>query len=139
MSIEVVVCGRTYVVKSDRRYGGDHVWAMVVGDRVRIGLSDYGQSELRDVIGVELPEVGREVKAGDVVAVVEGVKATSDVRSPLSGRVACVNTRLVDEPELINTDPYGDGWILELEGFDMSDYEKLLSPEQYVEILKTRS
>ncbi len=134
--LEVVVSGKKYVVKRDRRYTRDHLWVKVEDGRARIGLTDYGQDVLKDVVGVELPEPGRRVGVGEVVASIEGLKTTTEVYTPLSGVIASVNERLVNEPELINTDPYGDGWLFEITGYSREEYEKLLSPEDYIESLK---
>lgn len=137
--IEVQIGNKKYIVMDDRRYTETDEWAKLEeGNRVRIGITDYAQKELRDIIGVELPEIDSEVSKGDVVATLESVKATGDVYSPVSGKIVEVNERLLDEPELLNTDPYGDGWIAVLEIKDPGEYDKLMTPEQYVEHLKKR-
>ena len=137
--IEVQIGNKKYIVMDDRRYTETDEWAKLEeGNRARIGITDYAQKELRDIIGVELPETGLEASKGDVVATLESVKATGDVYSPMSGRIVEVNERLLDEPELLNTDPYGEGWIAVLEIKDPSEYDKLMTPEQYVEHLKKR-
>ena len=137
--IEVQISSKKYIVMDDRKYTKTDEWAKLEeGNRVRIGITDYAQKELRDIIGVELPEIDSEVSKGDVVATLESVKATGDVYSPISGKIVEVNERLLDEPELLNTDPYGDGWIAVLEIKDPDEYNKLMTPEQYIEYLKKR-
>ncbi len=137
--VEVVVNGKKYIVMSDRRYTETDEWALLEeGNHIRIGITDYAQKELRDIIGVELPEKDSMVKKGDVIATLESVKATGDVYSPVSGRIVEVNERLLDEPELLNNDPYGDGWIAIIEPSSPGEYEELMTPDQYVEYLKKR-
>lgn len=102
----------------DLQYTADHEWIAANG---RIGVTHYAQEALGDVVFVELPEVGAEVKAGDPVGVIESVKSVSDLYSPAAGRVAKVNEALRDTPELINQDPYGEGWIFELENAAAGD------------------
>jgi len=137
--IEVQIGNKKYIVMDDRKYTKTDEWAKLEeGNRVRIGITDYAQKELRDIIGVELPEIDSEVSKGDVVATLESVKATGDVYSPISGKIVEANERLLDEPELLNTDPYGDGWIAVLEIKDPDEYNKLMTPEQYIEYLKKR-
>ena len=137
--IEVQIGSKKYIVMDDRKYTETDEWAKLEeGNRVRIGITDYAQKELRDIIGVELPEIDSEVGKGDVVATLESVKATGDVYSPISGKIVEINERLLDEPELLNIDPYGDGWIAVLEIRDPDEYDKLMTPEQYIEYLKER-
>jgi len=125
-------------VPRDRLYTRTDEWAKKEANVVVVGVTDYAQKKLRDVIGVDLPEEGSEVKKGEPIASIESVKAAADVYSPVSGRVVEVNERLLDEPELINKDPYGEGWIVKIELADPSDLEKLLTPEQYAEELRRR-
>lgn len=137
--IEVRIGSKKYIVMDERKYTETDEWAKLEeGNRVRIGITDYAQKELRDIIGVELPEIDSEVGKGDVVATLESVKATGDVYSPISGKIAEVNERLLDEPELLNTDPYGDGWIAIIEPSNPGEYEELMTSEQYIEYLKKR-
>ena len=96
----------------DRRYSKDHEWIRVEGDRGTIGITDYAQDQLGDVVFLELPEVGRALKAGDVFGTVESVKAVSELYSPVGGEVLEVNQALVKSPEAINTDPHGQGWMI---------------------------
>ena len=137
--IEVQIGSKKYIVMDERKYTETDEWAKLEeGNRVRIGITDYAQKELRDIIGVELPEIDSEVGKGDVVATLESVKATGDVYSPISGKIVEVNERLLDEPELLNTDPYGDGWIAIIEPSSPGEYEELMTSEQYIEYLKKR-
>ena len=113
------------------RYSKEHEWAKVEGSRAWVGITHFAQQELGDVVYVELPAVGSAVSQGARVAVVESVKAVSDVYAPVSGTVVEVNQRLATEPELLNRDPYGDGWICVIEVKDPSELEGLLTAEQY--------
>lgn len=98
-----------------RLYSKSHEWLTVEGKSATIGITDFAQSQLGDVVFLELPGAGRKVEAGESFGVVESVKAASDLNSPVSGRVTSINDKLAGKPELINSDPYGDGWILKLE------------------------
>ncbi len=119
-------------IRDDRRYSKDHEWAIPVGGgRYRVGISDYAQDQLGDVVFVELPEEGAELGAGDPVGVLESVKTVSDLYSPLAGKVVAVNQALEDQPELVNQDPYGEGWIFELDGVDEADYQALMDASAY--------
>jgi glycine cleavage system H protein len=100
---------------ADRRYSKTHEWVTVDGKHATIGITDYAQSQLGDVVFLELPSAGRKVAAREAFGVVESVKAASDLYSPVAGRISAVNDKLATKPELINSDPYGDGWILKLE------------------------
>jgi len=117
-------------VPDDRQYLESHEWASD-DDPVRVGISDFAQDELGDVVYVELPEVGDEVTAGEEFGVVESIKAVSDLYSPVSGEVVAVNDDLADAPELVNEDPYGDGWMLEVDADDPGAFDGLLSAEEY--------
>ena len=119
----------------DLLYTNDHEWLRREDDgNVTIGITDHAATALGDLVYVELPEVGQDVEAGGEMAVVESVKAASDVYAPVAGSVAAVNEELSDDPEKINADPYGDGWIvrLEIEGLDESE---LMSPDAYQQLL----
>src|SRR5919198_3012453 len=96
----------------DRRYTKEHEWVQVEGDRGRIGITDYAQDQLGDVVYLELPELGRSLKAGESFGTVESVKAVSELYAPVSGEVVEVNSELVKKPEAINTDPYGQAWMI---------------------------
>jgi len=121
----------SFEVPDELRYLESHEWTTADGDTVRVGVSDFAQDELGDVVFVELPEVGDEVTAGEPFGVVESIKAVSDLYAPVSGEVVAVNEELFDRPELVNEDPYGDGWMLEVEPADGGDAEGLLDAEAY--------
>ena len=118
----------------DLQYTNDHEWLRRDDDgNVTIGVTDHAQSALGDLVYVELPEVGQEVETGGDMAVVESVKAASDVYAPIAGTVVAVNEALSDDPEVINSDPYGDGWIVKLQ--PGGDDGELLSPDAYQAML----
>ena len=125
-----------YLVLTDRRYTESDEWVLIEGDTATVGITDYAQRKLRDIVGVELPEPGQQVRRGDAVAAIESVKAAADVYAPLSGEIVEVNERLYDEPELLNRDPYGEGWMFRIRISDPGEAEKLLAPEQYAEKIK---
>jgi glycine cleavage system H protein len=118
-------------VPNDLRYQTSHEWVRLAGDIATIGITDHAQEELTDVVFVELPAVGREVDAGDPTAVVESVKAASDIYAPLSGEVVEVNESVDSDPALVNTDPYGQGWIFKLKVKDVAQVESLLDADGY--------
>ena len=118
-------------VPEDLRYTKDHEWARVDGKRATIGITDHAQSELTDVVYVELPAVGKVVKAGDVLGTVESVKAVSEIFAPLGGKVVEVNRALDDAPEAVNADPYGKGWMVVLEVADPEQAKALMDAATY--------
>jgi glycine cleavage system H protein len=118
-------------VPADLKYAKSHEWARVQGGEATVGITDHAQHELTDVVFVELPEVGRSVKAGGTCAVVESVKTASDIYSPLSGEVTAVNKAVVDNPSLVNTDPYGQGWFYKVKLSNAAEVNGLMSPDQY--------
>jgi glycine cleavage system H protein len=118
-------------VPEDLRYSKDHEWARLEGDRVRVGITDYAQDALGDVVFIELPEVGATVKVDESFSEVESTKSVSDVYAPLAGTIVEVNTDLADAPERLNEDPYGDGWICLIEPADASAFETLLDAAAY--------
>lgn len=126
-------------IPKDRFYTKSHEWALPEGDTVLVGITDYAQDALGDVVYVELPEVGRKVDKGEAVAVVESVKTASDIYAPVAGEVVEVNTALEKTPELINQDPYGEGWILRIRPLDMSHLDDLLDAEGYAEVLESEA
>ncbi|MBV0901773.1 glycine cleavage system protein GcvH [Haloarcula salina] len=121
----------SFDVPDDLRYLDTHEWVRATDATAEIGISDFAQDELGDVVFVELPDEGAELTAGEDFGVVESIKAVSDVYAPVSGTVTAVNDRLRDEPELLNEDPYGDGWMLEIDLTDESELDDLLSPADY--------
>ncbi len=116
---------------AELRYSTEHEWVRVEGGRARVGITFFAQKELGDVVFVDLPQVGARVAAGDGFAVVESVKAVSDIYAPVSGTVVEVNQQLIDQPELINQDPYGQGWIAVVEMSDPAEVGRLLTADQY--------
>jgi glycine cleavage system H protein len=116
---------------SDLKYASSHEWARLDGDVVTVGITDHAQEALGDLVYVELPEVGETVAAGDEAGVVESVKAASDIYAPVSGEVIAVNEALGDTPEIINTDPYNEGWIYKIRVTDVSELDNLMSGEEY--------
>lgn len=119
----------------DIRYSSDHEWAKVDGDTVKVGISDYAQDALGDIVFVELPEVGDTLDAGDEFGTLESVKAVSELYIPIGGEIVAVNGELEDAPELINQDPYG-GWIIEIKPNDIKELDGLLDRGAYLELLK---
>ncbi len=118
-------------VPDELRYNKSHEWVRLEGDTATIGISDHAQEELTDVVFVELPEVGRAVDAGDPTAVVESVKAASDIYSPVAGEVVEVNEAVEADPSLVNSDPYGQGWIYKLKVKDVSQVEGMMDADAY--------
>ncbi|WP_018133212.1 glycine cleavage system protein GcvH [Effusibacillus pohliae] len=118
------------------KYSKEHEWVRVEGDKAYIGITDFAQSELGDIVFVELPEVGDEVVQNSTFGTVESVKTVSDLYAPVSGKIIEVNTALADSPEKVNESPYGDGWMLVVEMKDPGELDHLLTAEQYAEIIK---
>ena len=121
----------------DKRYTKEHEWVTLDGDIATIGITDHAQEQLGDVVFVELPELNREVVAGEACAVVESVKAASDLFAPLSGKVVETNQSIVDDPALVNSDAEGEGWFFRLEIDDTDAFEALLYEDAYSEYLET--
>jgi glycine cleavage system H protein len=122
-------------VPADLKYTREHEWAKVEGDRVRIGITDFAQEQLGDVVFVELPKVGSRTTGMQTFGVVESVKAVSDLFAPVSGEVAEVNADLAKKPEMVNTDPYGQGWMLVIKISDIKELDNLLSAQDYTEFI----
>ena len=118
-------------IPKDLKYAKTHEWVRVAGDVATVGITDHAQHELTDVVFVELPEVGRKIKAGDACAVVESVKTANDIYAPLSGEVAEVNSAVVADPALVNSDPYDGGWFFKIRLANPAELNALLGPEQY--------
>jgi glycine cleavage system H protein len=121
---------------ADCKYNEEHEWIRVEGEEGVVGISDYAQDQLSDVVYVELPEVGDTFEQGDVLAVVESVKAASDVYMPVAGEVLEVNELLEDSPELVNQDPYGEAWFVRITVADPSELEGLMDAEAYKEYVE---
>lgn len=120
---------------ADRKYTKDHEWVRLSGAEAEVGITDYAQKQLGDVVYVELPEVGRRVKQGEVFGTIESVKAVSELFSPMSGEVVGVNTSLVDRPETVNSDPYG-AWMIRLRLGNPSESASLLDSAQYADLVR---
>ena len=118
-------------IPSDLKYARSHEWVRVSGDTATVGITDHAQHELTDVVFLELPAVGGQVKAGESCAVVESVKTASDIYSPVSGQVVEVNQAAVDNPALVNSEPYGGGWFYKIKLSNTEELNNLLSPDAY--------
>ena len=124
-------------VPDDLRYSSDHEWVRRDGDEVRVGITDYAQDALGDVVFVQLPTVGATVTAGDPFGEVESTKSVSDVYAPVSGTVSEINEALVDSPQLLNEDPYGEGWICAIRILDASHLDSLLDATAYLKLIES--
>ena len=122
-------------VPTDLRYTKEHEWVRIEGDTATFGISDHAQEALGDIVFVELPEVGRSIDAGEAYGVVESVKAVSDVYAPVAGEVIEINETLESEADLVNSDPYGAGWIIKVKISDNNADTDLMNPEEYTEFL----
>lgn len=128
----------SYEFPDTLRYSKEDEWARPEKGSIVIGVTDYAQQQLGDIVFVELPEVGAQINAGDPFGVIESVKTVSDLFAPLSGEVVAVNTDLAEAPESVNEDCYGDGWMITLAPSSTSDFEELLSSEGYAQHVKDR-
>lgn len=127
------------ITPEDNRYAKSHEYVHLEGETGTIGITDYAQKELGDVVFVELPQVGAELEAGDELGSIESVKAVSELFVPVSGVVTEVNEALADNPGLVNSDPYGDGWMIRMKVSDATEAEELMSAEEYEEYLEKES
>ena len=118
-------------IPSDLKYTKSHEWVRVSGDTATVGITDHAQHELTDIVFVELPDVGRKVKAGEACAVVESVKTASDIYSPVSGEILGANRLVVEDPALVNSEPHADGWFYKIKLSQPAELNALLSPEDY--------
>jgi glycine cleavage system H protein len=118
-------------VREDLKYTKSHDWIKIKDDIAVVGITDHAQAELTDIVFVELPEAGKEVKKGEELCVVESVKSVSEIYAPVSGKIVKVNSKLEDSPEIINESPYDDGWLVELEISDKSEVDSLLDAAGY--------
>ncbi len=123
----------------DLLYTKEHEWLRVIGDTAVIGITDYAQSQLGDIVYTELPDIGMEFAPGNAFSVVESVKTVSDIYSPITGTIAEVNDNLESSPEQINAEPYKGGWIVKMTISDAGELEKLLSPEEYESLVNEES
>jgi len=122
---------REYRILDELYYTKEHIWVKIENDVATIGITDYAQSQLGDVVFIELPEVEREVESGEVIATVESIKAVSEIYSPLTGKIISINEDLANEPSLLNSDPYGDGWICDIQMKDLTEIEDLMTADDY--------
>ncbi|RRQ44983.1 glycine cleavage system protein GcvH [Chryseobacterium sp. SC28] len=120
---------------SELKYTKDHEWIKIEGEIATIGITDYAQGELGDIVFVDVDTVGEDLDAGEVFGSVEAVKTVSDLFLPVAGNVIEMNSELDDQPELLNSDPYGKGWIIKLKIAEDADFSKLLSAEEYQEVV----
>ena len=122
-------------IRKDLKYTDTHEWLKITGDTAKIGITDHAQSELTDIVFIELPETGKTVKKGEELCIVESVKSVSEIFSPISGKIVDVNKKLEDSPETINASPYDEGWLVELELKDKSEVDDLLDENSYKKII----
>ena len=122
---------------ADKRYTKEHEWIVLDGDIATVGITDHAQEQLGDVVFVELPELGREVVAGEACAVVESVKAASDIFAPLTGKLVETNSEIIDDPALVNSDAEGEGWFFRIELDDTDSFDTLMDQDAYDEFLET--
>jgi len=123
-------------LSEDVRYTDDHEWARAEGDKVRVGLNDYAQDQLGDIVFVELPQVGDSFEQEETFGTVESVKAVAELYMPIGGEVIAVNSALEESPELVNESPYNDGWMIDVKPNDSAELEALMTIDAYVELLK---
>jgi len=123
-------------VPEQLRYSSDHEWLSRDGSRARVGITDYAQDALGDVVYVQLPNVGDSVAAGDTFGEVESTKSVSDIYAPVGGTVVAVNDALADAPQLLNEDPYGEGWICDIEMNDVEQFDALLEAPAYTKLVE---
>ena len=122
-------------VRPDLKYTDSHEWVKIEGNIAKIGITDYAQGEMTDIVFVELPEVGKEIKKGEELCVVESVKSVSEIIAPVSGKISNVNKALENTPETINESPYGEGWLVEIEVADKSEVDDLLDVDSYKKLI----
>jgi len=122
-------------VPTQLRYTKDHEWVAITGSKVRVGITDYAQDALGDIVYVQVPAAGTTVSAGDTFGEVESTKSVSDIYAPVSGSVVAVNEALATAPESVNSDPYGDGWLCEIECSDVSQFDTLLDAAAYQSLI----
>jgi len=118
-------------VRNDLKYTETHEWLKLKADTAKVGITDHAQSELTDIVFVELPQVGKQVKKGDEICVVESVKSVSEIYAPVSGKILNVNKKLEESPETINKSPYDDGWLVEIKVENKSEINNLLNADSY--------
>lgn len=122
----------------DLKYTKEHEWARLSDGRITVGITDYAQDALGEVVFLELPEVDTDVSKEDTFGVIESVKAANDLFAPVSGRVVEVNGTVVDSPEMVNTDPYGEGWFIVVEPSDLAELDDLMTAKEYAEYVRSQ-
>jgi glycine cleavage system H protein len=122
-------------VRNDLKYTDSHEWIKIEGENIKVGITDHAQSELTDIVFVELPQVGKEIKKGDELCVVESVKSVSEINSPVSGKITNVNKKIEDNPETINESPYDEGWLVEIKIYDKKEIDEMLDADSYKKII----
>jgi len=137
--LETIVDKFVFRVARDCRYNDADIWAKRVNDRVRVGLTDFLQQKSGDVAFVNLPSTGKSLNANDALVALETIKVDLEIAAPISGRIIAVNDALTAHPELVNDDPYGEGWLAELEPSNWADYDALLDAETYLPQMKARA
>ena len=123
-------------IPENLRYTADHEWVLIDDGKAKVGITDYAQDALGDVVFVDIPELGKKVTVGETVTEVESTKSVSDIYAPLEGEIVEINQELDDSPELLNGDPYGEGWIFILQLSETASTESLLSPNEYRELVE---
>lgn len=121
-------------IPSDLKYTKDHEWIKEEGDAVTVGITDFAQGSLGDLVYIELPKIGRQVKKGETMVIVESCKAASDVYAPISGEVIAVNDAAVASPDIVNSNPYAAGWLVKIKPSDKAELSELIQPEKYSEL-----
>ena len=124
------------IFPDDIRYAQSHEWAKTEGDRVKVGITDYAQDQLGDIVFVELPDVGETLQKGAEFGTVESVKAVSELYMPISGEIVSVNAALEDSPEFVNNSPFSDGWMIEVKPDDRAELDSLMTKDAYMKTLK---
>lgn len=124
------------ILVDDLKYSKDHEWAKKEGDTVKLGITDYAQDQLGDIVFVEMPEVDSELNAGDEFGSLESTKAVAELYMPIGGKIVAINEALDDEPELVNKDYYGNGWIVEVALSDPAELDAMMDKDAYLELLK---
>jgi glycine cleavage system H protein len=120
---------------SELKYTKEHEWILVEGDKAKIGITDFAQKELGDIVFLDITSIGKEVKQNDIFGSIEAVKTVSDLFMPITGTVLSVNSNLDSDPQLVNSDPYGEGWMVEISISNLSEVDGLLTAEQYQDIV----
>lgn len=126
----------TNEIRKDLKYTNSHEWIKIKKDIAIVGITDHAQSELTDIVFAELPNIGKKVQKGEELCVVESVKSVSEIYSPITGEIIKINKKLEESPEIINEDPYDEGWLVELSIKDIKEIDDLLSPEEYKKIIE---